>query len=47
MSIARTTSVTPEAVSPLTGGKLLLAALFIGLGNFLVVLDTTIDTKGK
>ncbi|MBA4809255.1 MAG: DHA2 family efflux MFS transporter permease subunit [Brevundimonas sp.] len=27
---------------PLTGGKLLLAALFIGLGNFLVVLDTTI-----
>ena len=27
---------------PLTGGKLLLAAILIGLGNFLVVLDTTI-----
>jgi DHA2 family multidrug resistance protein len=42
MSIARTTSIAPEAASPLTGGNLLLAALFIGLGNFLVVLDTTI-----
>jgi len=28
--------------APLTGGKLLLAAIIIGLGNFLVVLDTTI-----
>lgn len=28
--------------TPLTGNKLLLAALLIGLGNFLVVLDTTI-----
>ena len=28
--------------APLTGVKLLLAALLIGLGNFLVVLDTTI-----
>jgi DHA2 family multidrug resistance protein len=42
MSIARTTSTALEAAPPLTGGKLLLAALFIGLGNFLVVLDTTI-----
>jgi DHA2 family multidrug resistance protein len=34
----------PGAVNagPLTGGKLLVAALLIGLGNFLVVLDTTI-----
>lgn len=31
----------PEA-KPLTGGPLLLAAILIGLGNFLVVLDTTI-----
>ena len=30
------------ASRPLTGGKLILAALLIGLGNFLVVLDTTI-----
>jgi len=42
MSVARTISATPEAAQPLTGGKLLVAALFIGLGNFLVVLDTTI-----
>ena len=27
---------------PLTGGRLLIAAVLIGLGNFLVVLDTTI-----
>ncbi|NMN05300.1 MULTISPECIES: DHA2 family efflux MFS transporter permease subunit [unclassified Novosphingobium] len=31
-----------EPAGPLTGGKLLLAALAIGLGNFLVVLDTSI-----
>lgn len=30
------------AARPLTGGKLILAAILIGLGNFLVVLDTTI-----
>ena len=30
------------AVQPLTGGKLILAAILIGMGNFLVVLDTTI-----
>ena len=33
---------TPPAALPLTGGPLLGAALLIGLGNFLVVLDTTI-----
>ena len=32
----------PEQAKPLTGGTLLIAALLIGLGNFLVVLDTTI-----
>jgi DHA2 family multidrug resistance protein len=32
----------PHQAEPLTGGKLLIAALLIGLGNFLVVLDTTI-----
>lgn len=32
----------PGAAKPLTGLPLLVAALFIGLGNFLVVLDTTI-----
>ncbi|QDK35464.1 DHA2 family efflux MFS transporter permease subunit [Sphingomonas sp. IC081] len=31
-----------EPAGPLTGGKLFLAALAIGLGNFLVVLDTSI-----
>jgi len=31
-----------DAGKPLTGGTLLIAALLIGLGNFLVVLDTTI-----
>jgi DHA2 family multidrug resistance protein len=30
------------ATAPLTGGRLLIAAVLIGLGNFLVVLDTTI-----
>lgn len=30
------------AAGPLTGGRLLAAAILIGLGNFLVVLDTTI-----
>jgi DHA2 family multidrug resistance protein len=32
----------PGRAGPLTGSKLLFAALLIGLGNFLVVLDTTI-----
>src|ERR1700688_217181 len=32
----------PEPARPLEGSTLLLAALLIGLGNFLVVLDTTI-----
>jgi DHA2 family multidrug resistance protein len=32
----------PAEARPLTGGKLLAAAVLIGLGNFLVVLDTTI-----
>lgn len=31
-----------EQARPLTGGKLIAAAILIGLGNFLVVLDTTI-----
>ena len=38
-------STSPNAAAPappLTGGRLLLAAVLIGLGNFLVVLDTTI-----
>jgi DHA2 family multidrug resistance protein len=35
---ANTTAPTP----PLTGGRLMAAAILIGLGNFLVVLDTTI-----
>jgi DHA2 family multidrug resistance protein len=39
-----TTSATSAApiAEPLTGGRLLAAAVLIGLGNFLVVLDTTI-----
>ncbi|MCY1669675.1 DHA2 family efflux MFS transporter permease subunit [Novosphingobium sp. SL115] len=32
----------PAESGPLTGGKLILAAILIGMGNFLVVLDTTI-----
>lgn len=32
----------PREPLPLTGGDLLIAAVLIGLGNFLVVLDTTI-----
>ena len=32
----------PEAAKPLTGLPLIVAAVLIGLGNFLVVLDTTI-----
>jgi DHA2 family multidrug resistance protein len=41
---ASTTLAGPafEKARPLTGGSLLLAAVLIGLGNFLVVLDTTI-----
>ncbi|MBV8800134.1 MAG: DHA2 family efflux MFS transporter permease subunit, partial [Alphaproteobacteria bacterium] len=35
-------TAAPEQAKPLTGGTLLCAALLIGLGNFLVVLDTTI-----
>jgi len=35
-------SPAPPSTQPLTGTKLILAALAIGLGNFLVVLDTTI-----
>lgn len=31
-----------EQAGPLTGGKLIAAAILIGIGNFLVVLDTTI-----
>lgn len=41
-AIAKFARPAAEPAGPLTGGKLLLAALFIGLGNFLVVLDTTI-----
>lgn len=33
---------THDPITPLTGSRLLFAALAIGLGNFLVVLDTTI-----
>src|SRR5579859_16628 len=36
------TTLAPSQAKPLEGGTLLLAALLIGLGNFLVVLDTTI-----
>lgn len=40
---ARPASVSaPAPAKPLTGNRLLLAALVIGLGNFLVVLDSTI-----
>ena len=35
-------STAPATAEPLTGSSLVLAALLIGLGNFLVVLDTTI-----
>jgi len=42
MSTKSLATVPPHEAEPLTGGKLLIAALFIGLGNFLVVLDTTI-----
>src|SRR6516164_4408918 len=49
-AMTASTSISPLAAAapavatagPLTGGKLLAAALLIGLGNFLVVLDTTI-----
>lgn len=41
MSIFKTFSAAREA-APLTGFKLYAAAILIGLGNFLVVLDTTI-----
>ena len=37
-----TSHAAPPDARPLTGGKLLIAAFLIGLGNFLVVLDTTI-----
>src|SRR4030095_10655220 len=41
--IARAPARVQGAVSgPLTGGRLYIAAILIGLGNFLVVLDTTI-----
>ncbi|QDK35728.1 MULTISPECIES: DHA2 family efflux MFS transporter permease subunit [Sphingomonadaceae] len=40
MAIALSSPAAPAA--PLTGTRLLLAALAVGLGNFLVVLDTTI-----
>uniref|UniRef100_UPI003563F4DB MFS transporter n=1 Tax=Novosphingobium sp. TaxID=1874826 RepID=UPI003563F4DB len=36
------TATLPGPAGPLTGTKLLLAAFAIGMGNFLVVLDTTI-----
>ena len=42
MSTKTLATAPPDHAEPLTGGKLLIAALFIGLGNFLVVLDTTI-----
>ena len=35
-------SLRAEPAAPLTGAPLLVAAILIGLGNFLVVLDTTI-----
>jgi DHA2 family multidrug resistance protein len=35
-------TLAPEQAKPLEGSTLLFAALLIGLGNFLVVLDTTI-----
>ena len=41
-SSAPLASAASADAAPLTGGKLLLAALAIGLANFLVVLDTTI-----
>jgi DHA2 family multidrug resistance protein len=42
MTFALSARAEPEQAGPLTGGTLLVAALLIGLGNFLVVLDTTI-----
>jgi DHA2 family multidrug resistance protein len=42
MSSETPASVGHGGVRPLTGAKLYAAALLIGLGNFLVVLDTTI-----
>src|SRR5580704_17161877 len=41
MTTSTSHAAAPEA-RPLTGGTLLAAAILIGLGNFLVVLDTTI-----
>lgn len=42
MTAAVSSSPTDAPAIPLTGGRLLLAAIVIGLANFLVVLDTTI-----
>jgi MFS transporter, DHA2 family, multidrug resistance protein len=42
MSLTATARLAPEPAAPLTGAMLILAAIAIGLGNFLVVLDTTI-----
>ena len=41
MSITKAFGAAIEA-APLTGNRLYAAAILIGLGNFLVVLDTTI-----
>ena len=37
----------PATAAPLTGVRLYVAAILIGLGNFLVVLDTTIANVSK
>ncbi|MET0546345.1 MAG: MFS transporter, partial [Caulobacterales bacterium] len=42
MSLTATARTAPPPAAPLTGPMLLIAAIAIGLGNFLVVLDTTI-----
>ncbi len=42
MSLTATARLAPEPAAPLTGAMLIIAAIAIGLGNFLVVLDTTI-----
>ncbi|MCJ2184391.1 DHA2 family efflux MFS transporter permease subunit [Novosphingobium sp. 1949] len=42
MARSLSSHTTAGAAAPLTGGLLFMAAIAIGLGNFLVVLDTTI-----
>lgn len=39
---ARSTAAPADSIAPLTGWRLMIAAIAVGFGNFLVILDTTI-----